>query len=224
MRVSTVLIKVAGNGYREKLQNSLIAAGNPVQYVGTQQSGTMANNLTEGYPGLRIEQVHPKVLPALTTFLPNLVLILLGSNGTFKSLFFLNRRRTYCTPSPDCIQNFSIPDAYLRMGSLVDSITTLVPGVTTIIAKLPPLGDAAAEANAVTLNADLDEVVNARPGAKLIVWDMHTPLSVTTDINSDGVHPNDVGFEKIAGLYGDAIVEVDRRGWVSLLPSLTFCV
>lgn len=79
--VSIALIKIAGNGYREKLQNSLIASGNPVQYVGSQQSGTMANNLTEGYPGLRIEQVHPKVLPALTRFLPNLVLILLGSNG-----------------------------------------------------------------------------------------------------------------------------------------------
>lgn len=108
------------------------------------------------------------------------------------------------------------------MGSLVDSITTIVPGVTTIIAKLPPLGDATAEVNAETLNAGLDDVVNSRPGAKLIVWDMHTPLSVITDINSDGVHPNDVGFAKIAGLYEDAIVEVDRRGWVSTLHRLSF--
>lgn len=70
-----------GNGYREILKNKLVQGGNLVNYVGTQHSGTMEDDENEAYGGLRIEQVQAKMTPGVRKYKPNLVLILLGSNG-----------------------------------------------------------------------------------------------------------------------------------------------
>jgi lysophospholipase L1-like esterase len=92
------------------------------------------------------------------------------------------------------------------MGSLVDEIFSLVPKTVVIVAKLPPNGNSATEANIETFNADLDSMALARLGKKLLVWNMHDSLSLTTDIGQDGLHPTDAGYQKLAGLFYDAVL------------------
>lgn len=68
-----------GNGYREDLEDLL--AGNPVNFIGTQHSGTMADNAMEGYPGKRIGQVQGIVMGNdILSHKPNVILINLGTN------------------------------------------------------------------------------------------------------------------------------------------------
>ena len=50
-----------GNSFREDLRNQLTANGASVNYVGEVQAGNMLDNDVSGFPGLRIEQVAPKL-------------------------------------------------------------------------------------------------------------------------------------------------------------------
>lgn len=67
----------SGNGYRLELQNLLV--GNTVQYVGSQHSGSMANNSNEGHPGAVITQIAKFAKLGLNQ-LPNVVLLMAGTN------------------------------------------------------------------------------------------------------------------------------------------------
>ena len=57
----------------------------------------MTDDDNEGYPGLRIEQVQAKIATGLK-YLPSLVLILLGTNGTSKRPTRLSENVTNVIP------------------------------------------------------------------------------------------------------------------------------
>jgi lysophospholipase L1-like esterase len=65
-----------GNGYRLDLKNLL--SGNQVIYVGSQQSGSMANNENEGHPGALIDQIATYAQASLPDR-PNVVLLMAGT-------------------------------------------------------------------------------------------------------------------------------------------------
>lgn len=111
-------------------------------------------------------------------------------------------------------QNYQVSTAHTRMGVLVDQIFSSVPNVTVLVAKLPPNGNSAIEANGQLFNANLEKMVAARPRAKLMLADMHSALDVKTDIGADGQHPNDGGYKKIATVWENAIA------WAYLMVSL----
>lgn len=174
----------SGNGYRQILKDAIVKRGLNLNYVGTQHSGNMTDDDNEAYSGLRIEQVQAKIATGLK-YLPSLVLILLGSN--------------------DMTQNYDVANAHIRMGELVDQIFDSVVNVTILVAKLPPNSNAATEANIEIFNANLDKMVAARPRAKLMLADVHSALTVSTDLLADGLHPNDAGYKKIAAVWEEAI-------------------
>lgn len=109
------------------------------------------------------------------------------------------------------------------MGTLVDAIFALVPNTFIIVAKIPPNGNAATEANVKIYNKGLDTMAAARPFRRLKVWNMHDSISVKTDLLADGLHPNDSGYMKLAGLFYDAVLRAGGKVCHDFL-SLTRCV
>lgn len=102
-------------------------------------------------------------------------------------------------------QDYDVPNAHIRMGTLVDYIFTTIPNTTILVAKLPPNGNNATEANVQIFNANLEKMVSSRPRAKLMLADMHAALDVSTDLLPDGLHPNDGGYKEIATVWENTL-------------------
>ncbi|KAJ3858916.1 hypothetical protein EV359DRAFT_68615 [Lentinula novae-zelandiae] len=68
-----------GNGYREDLLELITAGGNSVDYIGSIQAGTMADNWNDGYIGCTIDQIASSGVPALE-MVPEVVLLIAGTN------------------------------------------------------------------------------------------------------------------------------------------------
>ena len=207
-----------GNGFREDLRNQLIANGASVNYVGEVQAGNMLDNDVSGFPGLRIEQVAPKLENALP-WLPNLIIIHVGKLG-FSSPFrrfsgcLLNRHfgrntaydiilipnfailtlRSCCLGTNDAIQSYQVSTAQDRLGAMIDRINSALPNTVVLISTLIPNLNAVAEANIQTMNAALPAMVKLRTDAGALVYlvDMHNGYITDADLTqSDGTHPTD---------------------------------
>jgi lysophospholipase L1-like esterase len=172
-----------GNGYRLALLNKLKEAGNPVHFVGTQYGGSMENNQNEGYIGKRILEVKGFMGPALN-FLPNVVLILLGTN--------------------DAVQNFEISKMGDSMGATIDQILASIPDVAVFVTKLPPnTVSSQSSQNIVIFNDMLDRVVKIRGGKNVAVVDAYSIIS--PDELQDGTHPTEAGYMKLAEMFYQGI-------------------
>ncbi len=183
-----------GNGYRENLRKLLAGnAGVPIDYVGSQQSGTMADKDNEGHPGYRIDQVAAGVDGWLSTAHPDVVLLNVGTN--------------------DSIQNYQLATAPDRLSALIDRILTDDPGVSVVFSTLVPSKDAGNNAEVTTFNAALPAIARAKAaaGQKVRLVDLNSSLS-TADIGPDGIHPTDDGYVKLANLWYSGLQPVLGAG------------
>ncbi|OBT51242.1 hypothetical protein VE04_08841, partial [Pseudogymnoascus sp. 24MN13] len=185
-----------GNGYRFGLRNQLVYNGNAVNMIGSVQSGTMVDNDVEGWPGYVIDQVAGKAELSIPSQ-PNLVLINAGTN--------------------DCIQNIDIANAHVRLGKMVDRLLSAIPGVTVICSTLLPNGNAAAEANVKLFNAQLPAMVANYQAAneKVLLVDFHTSFFSLSDIRTDGTHPTDAGYQKMAAVWYQGIQAAAAANWLT---------
>ncbi|KIN00783.1 carbohydrate esterase family 3 protein [Oidiodendron maius Zn] len=184
-----------GNGFRKDLRNQLIANNASVNYVGEVQAGNMLDNDVSGFAGLRIEQVAPKMENALP-WLPNLIIIHVGTN--------------------DALQNYQVSTAQDRLGAMIDRINSALPHTVVLVSTLIPNLNAAAEANIQTINAALPAMVKQRTDAGALVYlaDMHNGYITDADLTqSDGTHPNNAGYVKMANVWYSAIQEIYAKCW-----------
>ncbi|WP_432836639.1 SGNH/GDSL hydrolase family protein [Dactylosporangium sp. CA-092794] len=172
-----------GNGYRETLRRHLTGeAGLSIDYVGSQRSGTAADNDNEGHPGYRIDQVAAGATGWLTTYRPDVVLLNVGTNDT--------------------IQNYDLPNAPARLRALIDQIIAADPGVSVIFSTLVPSRDATNNARVQAFNAALPAIAQAEAAAghDVHLADLNGTLTAA-DIGADGIHPTDAGYVKLADLW-----------------------
>ena len=183
-----------GNGYREELRKHLVTdAGLAVDYVGSQQSGTAADNDNEGHPGYRIDQVAAGADGWLAAYHPDVVLLNAGTNDT--------------------IQNYDLPNAPARLRALIDQIIADEPAVTVVFSTLVPSKDATNNARVQAFNAQLPAIAQAEAaaGKKVRLADLNSTLT-TADIGDDGIHPTDAGYVKLANLWYAALQPVLGAG------------
>jgi lysophospholipase L1-like esterase len=183
-----------GNGYREELRKLLTTnAGLSVDYVGSQKSGTATDNDNEGHPGYRIDQVAAGADGWLATYQPDVVLLNVGTNDT--------------------IQNYDLPNAPARLRALIDQILVDRPTATVVFSTLVPSGDATNNARVQAFNAQLPAIAQAEQsaGQKVRLVDLNSTLT-TADIGSDGVHPTDAGYVKVADLWYSGLQPVLGAG------------
>ncbi|GAA3454642.1 SGNH/GDSL hydrolase family protein [Dactylosporangium matsuzakiense] len=183
-----------GNGYREQLRRHLADdAGIAVDFVGSQQSGTGTDRDNEGHPGYRIDQVAAGADAWIAAAKPDVVLLNAGTN--------------------DMIQNHDVVDAPARLSALIDQILRGAPAATVMVSTLVPNRDSAVDARVTAFNAKVPGIVQAKAaaGQRVRLVDLHAGLTLA-DIGSDGIHPTDDGYSKLADTWYAALQPVLGAG------------
>lgn len=186
------------NGYRKYLQDMLIADGNNVTMVGSRSAGSMSNNDHEGWRGFRIDQIESKAKNSVQHLMPNLITINAGSN--------------------DCIQDFDIERIGKRMGNMLDVIWAASPNSTIVLSNLILSLDTKVESRIKWANDQFRGIALSKQseGRRIVFADMHSQWGPKeNDIISDGTHPNDQGYYKMAKIWYKGILEAMAKGFLS---------
>ena len=185
-----------GNGYRLELWNDLANEGHTVlKFVGSQDSGTMADPANEGHSGDVISDLEN---PAIGTadpaaYRPNIVTLMIGTN--------------------DMGRDVDPAGAPERLKSLINQVLAAAPDATVVVASLVPSGDAATEARVQTYNAAVPGVVDSLAAAGEHVLYVNMDDVTTADLK-DGIHPNDTGYNIVGDVFNDGVEEAIAAGWV----------
>lgn len=174
-------------GYREALRR----VSQPVlSFVGSQTNGysTVAHN--EGYPGAAIATLDSIVVPKLQTYSPDIVMILAGINN-------LGKRNSGYT---------GVKQGLKDMTTFLADIKKKLPKAKVLVSTLTPLAPSSNYASSTdikTFNTGLKSVISTA-GATFV--DNFTNAGIgTTDISSDGIHPNDSGYAKLGKIWAKSV-------------------
>ncbi|KAJ5817301.1 Lipase GDSL [Penicillium robsamsonii] len=185
-----------GNGYRKILRDILLSDGHIVDMVGSRKAGSMVNNDNEGWRGFRIDQIANKAKRSVPRFLPNLFTVNAGSN--------------------DCVQDFEIETAGKRMSDLLEYLWAASSRSTVVLSTLLPNLDGNIESRVLCINKQFAELAKAKAaeGRKIIIVDMHSAHGPHISDLTDGTHPNDEGYAKMAMIWHRGIYEAIDRGFI----------
>lgn len=183
-----------GNGYRKELYDMLQSHGYVTRMVGSRKSGTMANNDHEGWRGFRIDQIENKARGSVKACLPNVFTVNAGSN--------------------DCIQNLEIENFGRRLGNLLEYLWLASPGSTIILSTLLVSQDKSVDSRIRFVNEQIRTLAasKAAKGEKITLVDMCTAEGPCVADLVDGVHPNDLGYRKMANLLFQGILGAVLKG------------
>ncbi|MET7420248.1 SGNH/GDSL hydrolase family protein [Dactylosporangium sp. NPDC005555] len=183
-----------GNGYRELLRRHLADdAGVAVDMVGSQRSGTAADNDNEGHSGYRVDAVAAGADAWIAAAKPDVVLLNAGTN--------------------DMLQNYDLPNAPARLSALIDQILRAAPAATVVVSTLVPNPDPTVQARVRQYNGQIPGIVQAKAtaGKKVRLADFAGNLTLA-DIGTDGIHPTDGGYAKLADVWFSALQPVLGAG------------
>ncbi|WP_052055414.1 GDSL-type esterase/lipase family protein [Myxosarcina sp. GI1] len=188
-------------GYRAFLGNKLASDRFSFDFVGSQTDGATKSDLSdrdhEGHPGWKIADINRNVEQWLSSSVPDVVLMTIGTNDTFRRL----------VSSQTIIQEYS---------QLIDRITAHSPNTKLLVSSLPPIDPDVRPQSQIDKGNDISraipELVNSKKsqGKQIDFVDFGSlnlnDLTSSTDPSLDnGVHPNAKGYEKIAGIWHQAI-------------------
>lgn len=178
-------------GYRLPLWNLLTANGFSVDFVGSQTtspSTLLPDNNHEGHGSFTTSMIQDGIdrLGWIETYQPSVVLLLIGTNDLM-ALRVNNAMQ------------------YENTGKLIDSIFVKAPNTRIILANIPPRADDTTGIIS-SFNATLPSLV-ASKGNRVTLADMNSVLTLT-DIGTDGIHPNQTGYDKMASVWEKAIKQI----------------
>ncbi|KAL5003758.1 SGNH hydrolase-type esterase domain-containing protein [Aspergillus recurvatus] len=194
-----------GNGYRGFLRDKLRYAGWEVDMVGSKHHGDMGDNDVEAHPGDTINKVKAASVHSYR-YKPNVVLINAGTN--------------------DCRLNNHISTAGDRMRSLIEGFLNAEDTDTEpliVLSTLLPSGQRSIAKNAPLVNDQYRELVETmrEEGVSIVLAEMNGeesaityPEDYTTDGKVNSTHPNDRGYEKMARIWYEAIVEAAKQNLI----------
>jgi lysophospholipase L1-like esterase len=175
-------------GYRVELFAKTIADNKTITFVGSLSNGPdTVSGVTfpkshEGHFGWTIAQVDGLIPDPALNPAPHIVLLHLGTND-------INQNLT--SGAPD------------RLGSLIDQIVTDLPNALVVVAKIIPEPSQASGIS--TFNSAVPGIVQTRAnaGKHVILVDQFTGFP-SSELG-DGVHPNQAGYARMAGVWYTAI-------------------
>ena len=188
-------------GYRVKLFSNTLTDKKNITYVGKLSNGpstvsgaTFPKN-NEGHSGWTIQQIDDIVTGAATDAnysgkkmmvdqAPNIVLLHAGTNDTSRS--------------PTGMTD--------RLGALIDHIVENGPNVLLVVTTIIPIKQGSYGSVGETFDNAVPAVVQKRidAGKHVILVDMFKNFP-SAGLSSDGVHPNQQGYDWMAGVWYDAI-------------------
>jgi hypothetical protein len=166
--------------YRVELFKKAVTASQNITFVGTQSNGpAMAPGTTvpfpmhhEGWSGYTIVQIQGKAAGDIT-YAPHMILVHAGTNDTYMG-----------DPA----------GAPARLSTLVDYLTTNFPNALVVVAKIIPYPNQTA--NVKVINDSIPAMVQSKvtAGKHVISVDLNTGFQTSTMLSSDGIHPNQTGY------------------------------
>ena len=175
-------------GYRVELFAKAVADKKNITFVGSLSngpntvSGVSFPKSHEGHFGWTITQVDALIPDPALGPAPHIVLLHLGTN--------------------DINQN-TLTGAAERLGSLIDQIITKLPSALIVVAKIIPEPSKASDI--ATFNNAIPQIVQTRvnAGKHVLLVDQFTGFP-SSELG-DGVHPNQAGYTRMAGVWYAAI-------------------
>ncbi|KAL2820826.1 SGNH hydrolase-type esterase domain-containing protein [Aspergillus cavernicola] len=193
-----------GNGYRKFLREQLVSQGWEVNMVGSKRNGDMKDNQLEAHSGDTIDMVKAAAASSLT-YKPNIVLINAGTN--------------------DCRRNIDIPNAGVRMRSLIETLISAedMDNTLIVLSTLLPSGNRAISSRTPNVNNQYRRLVRTmrREGVSIVLADMDLdggsgrityPEDYIANGVTDSTHPSDKGYEKMAAIWDGSIVDASHQG------------
>jgi hypothetical protein len=166
--------------YRVELFKKAVTASQNITFVGTQTNGpAMAPGTTvpfpmhhEGWSGYTITQIQGKAAGDVT-YAPHMILVHAGTNDTYMT-------------NPG--------GAPARLSTLVDYLTTTFPNALVVVAKIIPYPSQTA--NVKLINDSIPAMVQSKvaTGKHVTSVDLNTGFQTSTMLSSDGIHPNQTGY------------------------------
>jgi len=174
-------------GYRQKLYLDLTNAGFSVVFVGNQSDGGSDH---EGHGGWGAEQIRDNVYAFLEANPADIVLLHIGTNDISG-------------------ENENVTEVEGILNSIDQYEIDHNENVTVILARIILRTDNGAK-NETTkaFNNEVEDMARARiaNGDDIIIVDMENALTYPDDM-ADSLHPNAVGYEKMADVWYDAVSE-----------------
>jgi lysophospholipase L1-like esterase len=174
-------------GYRHLLGTLLTNDGYSISFVGSRQSGNdvLPGPGNEGHPGWTIAQIRSGIDSEgwLTTYQPDIILLHIGTNDL---------REGNAASAPD------------QLSALLDDILARLPRAHVIVAQIIPFRRGLDEGHQ-SYNAAIARIVAAK-GPRVSMADMQNILSPSD--YADGLHPNAVGYDKMARAWESAACAV----------------
>ncbi len=190
-------------GYRVPLFHRAVVARRHATFVGSQQNGpAQVDGVAfppqhEGHVGFAIdpfgerEGISPLTPGALETYQPHIVTLMIGTN--------------------DLDLQLDVANAPQRLASLLDSIFRTAPGVTVLLAQIPPTSDDALNQRVAAYNARMPALVGAlaSAGRRIQLVDMYGAMTsiagFRTALLGDRLHPNERGYALMADVWYQAL-------------------
>ncbi|WP_437968632.1 SGNH/GDSL hydrolase family protein [Sorangium sp. So ce260] len=175
-------------GYRVELFRLARQDDHEITFTGTQQMNgpTMVDGAPfprnhEGISGETIQQIANRVPTPALRDIPHIVLVHAGTNDMYRD--------------PN--------GADTRLGALLDELIAGAPDALIVVSSIIPFPGAVNAVN--TFNAAIPGLVEERAsaGAHIIYADQF--MGFPTSELGDGVHPNQAGYARMAGVWYDAI-------------------
>lgn len=184
------------NGYRKPLLEMLHANGVNAKMVGSRRDGTMSNNDHEGWRGFRIDEIEQKARISVKKLLPDVVTVNAGSN--------------------DCLQSFKIDQAGKRMGELLHYLWSVSPHSTILLSTLIVSADRDVDSLIMQVNDQFRALATRKASEqkRIVLVNMHTAEGPDVQGLVDGIHPDDVGYNKMAKLWFRGMQEALMKGFI----------
>jgi lysophospholipase L1-like esterase len=183
-------------GYRVELFKDAVTAHQNITFVGdpslangpTTVAGVAFPQDNQGHSGWTIDQIASLVPSPALDANPDIVLLLIGTNDMYS-------------------QTQPVAQAPQRLASLIDKIIMADAHALLVVAQITPLAMSSWETNVEAYNAAIPAVIQARAamGKHIAMVDMHTGFVTASMLSSDGVHPNETGYNHMGDVWYAAI-------------------
>jgi lysophospholipase L1-like esterase len=178
--------------YRYFLWHALVNAGYSVDLVGS-MSG-VRNGLPkypdfdqnhEGHSGWRADRMANAVTNWATWSTPDIVLLHAGTN--------------------DLIQAQTVASTIVDLTNIVKRMRNVNPQTTFLIAQIIPI--VGLEAQVQDFNREIAQLaaVMNKDNSRVVAVDLFTDFDPALDLKSDGIHPTETGFQKMASHWVEAV-------------------
>ncbi|MDG4809386.1 FG-GAP-like repeat-containing protein [Micromonospora sp. WMMD1120] len=182
------------NGYRGELFDALDIVAGDVDFVGSQEAGTMDDPDHEGHPGWRIDQITRVADCKVAQYKPNVITLMAGTN--------------------DINQSYDLSGAPQRLKNLINKALAYSPRATVVVAKLLPTDKSGLQPRIDTYNPAIYNVVrDLRAEGKHVIWADTSNIQASEGMQNDA-HPNDGGYMKLAHAFYFGVREAMDGGWI----------